>query len=45
MDSMGFIKGIKQPGREAEHPPLFTPNVKNVFSFIFTSPYAFILKV
>jgi hypothetical protein len=35
---------VKQPGREAEHSPLFGAEVKNAWSYTSTPPYVFMIK-
>jgi hypothetical protein len=32
---------VRQLGHEADHPPLSSAKVKNVWSYMSTSPYAF----
>jgi hypothetical protein len=36
-----FPPGVKRPGREADHFPPFSAEVKNTWNYISTSPYAF----
>jgi hypothetical protein len=41
MDTGGFSPGVKRPGREADHSPLASAEVKNTWIYTFTPPYAF----
>jgi hypothetical protein len=37
----GISLGVKQPGREADHSPPFSAEVKNAWSYTSTPQYAF----
>jgi hypothetical protein len=41
MRNVGFSLGIKQPGREADHPPSSRPDVKNEWRYTSAPQYAF----
>jgi hypothetical protein len=40
-----WVPGIKRPGREAEHSPPFSANVKNAWSYISTPPYVYMASL
>jgi hypothetical protein len=42
MGTGGFSAGVKQPGREADHSPPNTAEVKKVWIYISTPPYDFL---
>jgi hypothetical protein len=41
MDTEGFFPVVKRQGREADHSPSTSAEVKKMFIYISTPPYAF----
>jgi hypothetical protein len=40
-----FYPGVKRPGHEADHTPPYSSEFKNVWSYTYVSPYAFIQSI
>jgi hypothetical protein len=41
MGTGGFFPGVKRPGREADHSPPATAEIKKIWIYTSTPPYAF----
>jgi hypothetical protein len=44
MDTGSSLPGVKRPGREADHSPPTTAEVKKMWIYTSTPPYAFMAK-
>jgi hypothetical protein len=45
MGTGGSFPGVKQQGREADHSPPVSAEVKKIWTYTSTPPYAFIVKL